>query len=94
MLWAKNIHNMEWKQKVQHNDYRLYLPLQPNFSRIYSYENHLSTSNDKLLRTFDRGVEMSSDFQKTCKNKFDSLKNRGEPQAHFNFSQKKMQQVG
>ena len=87
MLWAKNIYYMEWKQKVQNNDYRLHLPLQPNFPRIYSSENHVSTSNDKWLKNFDLGVKMSSNFQKTCKNKFDSLKNRGGPQTHLDFSQ-------
>ena len=32
---------------------------------------------------------MSSNFQKTCKNKFGFMKNRGGPQTHLNFSQKK-----
>ena len=53
----------------------------------YSSENHVSTSNDKWLRNFDRGVKMSSNFQKTCKNKFGSLKICGGQQAHLNFSQ-------
>ena len=64
----------------ENNDYRLQLPLQPNFSCIYSSKNHVSTRNDlswlrNWLRNLDRGVKVSSNFQKTSKNKLCSLKN-------------------
>ena len=46
----------------------------------------LAMTNDREL-LIEGSVEISSNFQKTCKNKFGSLKNRGGPHAHLNLSQ-------
>ena len=84
----------EQRISITWNENRRYKTMTTDYSYLYNQiflvfihpkiTCQLPMTNDWEL---DRGVKMSSNFQKTCKNKLGSLKNRGGPQAHLNFSQ-------